>query len=502
MAALLPRPLGLAQINFLKNANKLLVAATANHYPAHQQVRNLNVHEHISYTLLRDHGIPVPKFNVATTPEEIHKYAKELNTKDIVLKAQVLAGGRGRGAFKNGLQGGVRMVDTPEAAQEIGGKMLKQYLVTKQTGAGGRICNKVMVTERKFPRREFYIAVMMERSFNGPVIIASSQGGVAIEDVAAANPDAITYEPVDIVEGIKDEQIQRVLTKIGLNTPEAQDMVRKLYDLFVKKDALLIEVNPYAEDAITGQFYCLDAKFRFDDNADYRQKELFALRDPSQEDPKEIEAAKSNLNYIALDGTIGCMVNGAGLAMATMDIIKLHGGDPANFLDVGGGATAQAVTEAFTIILSDPNVTAILVNIFGGIMRCDVIAEGIVTAAKNLSIQIPVIVRLQGTKVQEARKLIAESGLRLVPRDNLDEAARLVVQLSEIVNLAKKAGVEITIHAGPGESFGGTGQSCTKSNMQMLKALKSRNKKNCNSGGGRSKSTVCSTVRMKRKKCP
>ncbi|PZC87087.1 succinate--CoA ligase [ADP-forming] subunit beta, mitochondrial [Helicoverpa armigera] len=442
MATLLPRPLGLAQTIFLKNGSKLLVAATANH-PGKQQVRNLNVHEYISYTLLRDHGIPVPKFNVATTPEEAVKFAKELNTQDIVLKAQVLAGGRGRGAFKSGLQGGVKMVDTPEVAGQIASKMLKQYLVTKQTGAAGRICNKVMVTERKFPRREFYIAIMMERSFNGPVIIASSQGGVNIEDVAATNPDAITYEPIDIIKGIQDDQIARVMKKIGLDTKDAHDMVKRMYDLFIKKDALLIEVNPYAEDALSGKFFCLDAKFRFDDNAEYRQKELFALRDVTQEDPKEIRAAKFDLNYIALDGTIGCMVNGAGLAMATMDIINLHGGDPANFLDVGGGATAAAVSEAFSIILEDPKVSAILVNIFGGIMRCDVIAEGIVTAAKNLNIQIPVIVRLQGTRVEEAKKLIAESGLRLVPRDNLDEAAQLVVQLSEIVSLAKKAGVEV-----------------------------------------------------------
>ncbi|XP_035429521.2 succinate--CoA ligase [ADP-forming] subunit beta, mitochondrial [Spodoptera frugiperda] len=441
MATLLPRPLGLAQTLLLKNGSKLLVASL--NHPSQQQVRNLNVHEYISYTLLRDHGIPVPKFHVATTADEVVKFAKELNTKDIVLKAQVLAGGRGRGFFKSGLQGGVKMVDSPETAGKLASQMLNQLLVTKQTGAAGRICNKVMVTERKFPRREFYIAIMMERSFNGPVIIASSQGGVNIEDVAATNPDAITYEPIDIKLGIQDDQITRVLKKIGLETAEAHDMVKRMYDLFLKKDALLIEVNPYAEDAITGKFFCLDAKFRFDDNADYRQKELFSLRDLTQEDPKEVKAAKHNLNYIALDGTIGCMVNGAGLAMATMDIIKLHGGDPANFLDVGGGATAQAVAEAFSIILLDPAVTAILVNIFGGIMRCDVIAEGIVTAAKNLNIQLPVIVRLQGTKVNEARKLIAESGLRLVPRDDLDEAAQLVVQLAEIVTLAKKAGVEV-----------------------------------------------------------
>lgn len=218
-------------------------------------MRNLNVHEYISYTLLRDHGIPVPKFNVAKTKEEACKYALDLNTEDIVLKAQVLAGGRGKGAFKNGLKGGVRMVNSPEVAGEIAGKMLNQYLVTKQTGAAGRICNLVMVTERKFPRREYYIAIMMERSFNGPVIIASSQGGVNIEDVAAENPDAITYEPIDIKEGITQEQICRVINKIGLSAhqEEAVGMVQKMYDLFVKKDALLIEVNPYAEDAMSGQ---------------------------------------------------------------------------------------------------------------------------------------------------------------------------------------------------------------------------------------------------------
>ncbi|XP_037300186.1 succinate--CoA ligase [ADP-forming] subunit beta, mitochondrial [Manduca sexta] len=445
MATILPRTLGLAESIIIKNGNKLLAAATSTNLPSKQQVRHLNVHEYVSYTLLRDHGIPVPKFNVAKTKDEAVKFAQELKTKDIVLKAQVLAGGRGKGSFKNGLKGGVRMVDTPDAAGDIAGKMLKQFLVTKQTGAAGRICNMVMVTERKFPRREFYIAIMMERSFNGPVIIASSQGGVNIEDVAAESPEAITYEPIDIKTGITNEQVCRVIDKIGLKevANDAADMITKMYDLFLKKDALLIEVNPYAEDALTGKFFCLDAKFRFDDNAEFRQKELFAYRDTTQEDPKEIEAAKFNLNYIALDGNIGCMVNGAGLAMATMDIIKLYGGDPANFLDVGGGATAQAVSEAFKIILSDPKVSAILVNIFGGIMRCDVIAEGIINAAKNLNIQIPVIVRLQGTKVTEARKLVAESGLRIVPRDDLDEAAQLVVQLCEIVALARKAGVEV-----------------------------------------------------------
>ncbi|KOB73470.1 Succinyl-coa synthetase beta chain [Operophtera brumata] len=381
MATLLPRSLALAENLIVKNGNKLLAASAASSIPSKQQVRHLNVHEYVSYTLLRDAGIPVPKFNIAKTKEDVVKFATELQSKDMVLKAQVLAGGRGRGTFKSGLKGGVRMVDTPELAGELASKMLGQLLVTKQTGEGGRICNMVMVTERKFPRREFYVAIMMERSFNGPVIIASSQGGVNIEDVAAENPEAITYEPIDIIKGMSDEQICRVVKKIGLQdqAESVMDMIKKMYELFLKKDALLIEINPYAEDAITGN--CI-------------QKELFDYRDITQEDPKEIEAAKFNLNYIVLDG---------------------------NF------------NEAFKIILSDPKVSAILVNIFGGIMRCD------------------------GTKVIEARKLIAESGLRIVPRDDLDEAAALVVQLSEIVALAKKAGVEVAMSYKKGGGRGGGG---------------------------------------------
>nr|CAH7743481.1 unnamed protein product [Callosobruchus chinensis] len=354
----------------LKNGPKILGSGPTNGRwrPQQQQTRNLNVHEHISYSLLRDAGITVPKFGVAKTKQEAKEIAKSLNTKDLVLKAQVLAGGRGKGHFKNGLKGGVRMVDTPEEAEEIAGKMLGQYLVTKQTGEKGRICNAVMVAERKFPRKEYYFAVMMERAFNGPVIIASSQGGVNIEEVAAENPDAIVYEPVDIIKGLSKEQAEGVAVKVGLQKQKEKtgDMLLRMYDLFVKKDALLIEINPYAEDA--GEtYFSLDAKFRFDDNANFRQKELFALRDWTQEDEKEVQAAKFDLNYIALDGNIGCMVNGAGLAMATMDIISLHGGSPANFLDVGGGATATAVKEAFKIITSDPKVHAILVNIFGGV---------------------------------------------------------------------------------------------------------------------------------------
>ncbi|XP_037719001.1 succinate--CoA ligase [ADP-forming] subunit beta, mitochondrial isoform X2 [Drosophila subpulchrella] len=410
-----------------------------------QQLRNLNVQEHVSYSLLNESKIPTPRFAVAKNGKEASDIATKLKTDNLVLKAQVLAGGRGKGTFKNGLKGGVRVVYDPQTAEEISSKMINQLLVTKQTGAAGRICNKVMVAERKFPRREFYFAVMMERAFNGPVLIASKEGGVDIEEVAASSPEAILYEPIDIGTGLTCEQAQKIVKKVGLGG-EGEDthvqMLMNLYDLFVKKDALLVEINPYAEDAMSG-FFALDAKLRFDDNAEFRQKELFALRDWTQEDPKEVEAAKYNLNYIALDGTIGCMVNGAGLAMATMDIIKLYGGEPANFLDVGGGATAEAVKAAFKIITSDPKVLCILVNIFGGIMRCDVIAEGIISATKDLNLNMPVVVRLQGTKVEEARELIRTSGLKILARNDLDKAADLAVHLAQIVKLAREMKMDV-----------------------------------------------------------
>uniref|UniRef100_A0A1B6DJG0 Succinate--CoA ligase [ADP-forming] subunit beta, mitochondrial n=1 Tax=Clastoptera arizonana TaxID=38151 RepID=A0A1B6DJG0_9HEMI len=430
MATMLSRGLGLVESLARKNCVKLLAANTPT-TPWNQQKRNLNVHEHISYTLLKDAGIPVPQFGVAKTKKEAGEIAKKLNVKDIVLKAQVLAGGRGKGSFKGGLKGGVRMVYTPEEAEDIAGQMLGDYLITKQTGEKGRICNAVMVTERKFPRREFYFAIMMERAFSGPVLIASSQGGVNIEEVAAENPKAILYEPIDITKGLSKEQALKVADTVGLAEKRDQtaDMLLRLYDLFTKKDALLIEVNPYAEDA-AGNYYCLDAKMRFDDNSDFRQKELFSLRDWTQEDEKEVEAAKHSLNYIALDGSIGCLVNGAGLAMATMDIIKLHGGEPANFLDVGGGATAQQVKEAFKIITADPKVYAIMVNIFGGIMRCDIIAEGIIAAAKELNLKIPIICRLQGTNAEDAKVLIECSDMEILLNDDLDEVARMAVNLS------------------------------------------------------------------------
>ncbi|XP_052836975.1 succinate--CoA ligase [ADP-forming] subunit beta, mitochondrial [Drosophila gunungcola] len=429
-----------------------------------QQLRNLNVQEHVSYSLLNESKIPTPRFAVAKNGKEANDIATKLKTDNLVLKAQVLAGGRGKGTFKNGLKGGVRVVYDPQTAEELSAKMIDQLLVTKQTGAAGRICKKVMVAERKFPRREFYFAVMMERAFNGPVLIASKEGGVDIEEVAASSPDAILYEPIDIGTGLTSEQAQKIIKKVGLGG-DGEDthvqMLMNLYDLFVKKDALLVEINPYAEDAMSG-YFALDAKLRFDDNAEFRQKELFALRDWTQEDPKEVEAAKYNLNYIALDGTIGCMVNGAGLAMATMDIIKLYGGEPANFLDVGGGATAEAVKAAFKIITSDPKVLCILVNIFGGIMRCDVIAEGIISATKDLNLNMPVVVRLQGTKVKEARELIRTSGLKILARDDLDKAADLAVHLAQIVKLAREMKMDVNFEIPDAQNGKGGKADCKK----------------------------------------
>merc|ERR1712080_618082 len=284
---------------------------------------------------------------------------------------------------------------------------------------------------------EFYIAFMNERTMNGPCCIASSEGGVNIEDVAASNPDAIVKFPIDCIEGLTEKGASEIAEKIGIHpkkNAEVTQILLNLYKLFQDKDASMVEINPFAEDS-TGNFVCLDAKLKFDDNADFRQKAIFDLRDWSQEDAKEVEAANFNLNYIALDGDIGCMVNGAGLAMATMDIIKLHGGSPANFLDVGGGATAKQVKEAFKIITGDPRVNAI--------MRCDVIAEGIIAAAKELKLTTPIVVRLQGTNVDEAKVLIGSAGLKILPIDNLDEAARLACKLSKIVAISREASVDV-----------------------------------------------------------
>lgn len=325
-------------------------------------------------------------------------------------------------------------------------KMLGKKLVTKQTGSHGKPCNIVYICERKFVRHEYYFAILMDRATKGPVIVASAQGGMDIETVAAETPEAILTLPIDINKGLSEARARELAENLGFTSScvdQAVDTMQKLYKLFLERDATMVEINPLAETS-DHKVMCMDAKINFDDNADYRQEKVFSLRDVSQEDPREVAAAKFHLNYIHLDGNIGCLVNGAGLAMATMDIIKLHGGEPANFLDVGGGATAQQVTEAFKLISSDPRVTAILVNIFGGIMRCDIIAEGIIAAVNQLSLDMPLVVRLQGTQVEKAKKLIKESGLRIISVDDLDQAASYSVSMSTIVSMARKANVEVS----------------------------------------------------------
>lgn len=433
-------------LNLIKSnsSRKLLNLKNINNLS--QQRTYLLLHEYVSMGILQEFGIKVPKFKVATTPAEVKAITSsgELG-KDVVVKAQILAGGRGKGSFDSGMKGGVKLVYSPEEAEQISKNMLGHRLYTKQTGREGKPCNHVMVCERLFPRREFYFAITLERAFQGPVIITSTQGGGNIEQIAAENPEAIIKEPINLDTGLTEEQALNLATRLGFvgdGKLQAADIMQKLYQLFKARDCILLEINPFSETT-DGQVICMDCKINVDDNAEFRQKEIFSKKDETQEDWRDVKAAKANLNYIGLDGEIGCLVNGAGLAMATMDIIKLHGGNAANFLDVGGGATAAQVKEAFELITADPRVQAILVNIFGGIMRCDTIAQGIIEAAKSLKLNVPIVVRLQGTRVDDAKALIATSKLRIIACDNLDEAARIVVKLSEIVGLAKAAAVGV-----------------------------------------------------------
>ncbi|TFL06463.1 succinate-CoA ligase [Pterulicium gracile] len=398
------------------------------------QRRLLSIHEYQSMELLNSYGIPTPKSIAAKTAKEAAKVASEFGHDRLVIKAQVLAGGRGKGKFDNGFQGGVHMVSSPAEAEEIAGKMIGSNLITKQTGAGGRVCNAVMLAERRDPSHEYYVAVLNDRSSNGVVLVASNQGGMNIEEVAAKTPEAIITTPISFKHGLSKEEALGVAKKLGFKDEKAQseaaDIFINLYRIFKDKDATQIEINPLAETK-DGAVLCMDAKFGFDDNAEFRQTDVFNLRDISQEEPSEVEAQKANLNFIKLDGSIGCLVNGAGLAMATMDVLSLHGGNPANFLDVGGGATPETVKKAFEILLSDPKVKSIFINIFGGIMRCDYIAEGVIKATKELNLEIPLVVRLKGTMEKEAKQMIKESGLKIIPFDSLDEAAEHAVKVAQ-----------------------------------------------------------------------
>ncbi|KAF2673128.1 succinyl-CoA ligase beta-chain mitochondrial precursor [Microthyrium microscopicum] len=419
-------------------------------YALNQQRRNLSIHEYRAADLLRSYDIGVPPGYVAFSPEEAETVAKKLKDDDLVMKAQVLAGGRGKGHFDHGFKGGVRVIYSPAEARALASEMIGHKLITKQTGAGGRPCNSVYIVERKFARREFYLAILMDRAQQKPVIVASSQGGMDIEEVAKTNPAAIKTYPVDIHAGVTNELATKIATEIGFSDhtiETAADEIKKLYKLFMDKDATQIEINPWSETT-DHEVLCMDCKLGFDDNADFRQKELFDMRDTTQEDADEVKAAESNLNFIKLDGDIGCLVNGAGLAMATMDIIKLNGGSPANFLDVGGGATPAAIQKAFELITSDPKVSAIFVNIFGGIVRCDAIATGLIQVVQNMNLRIPIIARLQGTNMEAAHKLINESGMKIFSIDDLQNAAEKSVQFSKLVKIARDIDVGVEFNLG------------------------------------------------------
>jgi succinyl-CoA synthetase beta subunit len=389
----------------------------------------MNIHEYQAKELFQRFGVASPKGVPADTPEEAEKVAADLKTSHLVVKAQIHAGGRGKGTFKNGLKGGVRLCSTPAEARELAQNMLGHYLVTNQTGPDGRLVHKVMVAESVEIQREVYFAILMDRESGVPVVVVSTEGGVDIETVAEKSPDKIYREKVPPLLGMPPYmalKLARQLEFSGDQLKAAAKLIMNVYKLFSTLDCSLVEINPLVVTK-SGEVLALDAKFEFDDNALYRHPEIVAMRDENEEDPREVEASKFSLNYIGLDGNIACLVNGAGLAMATMDIVKYAGGRPANFLDVGGGASEEQVTEAFKILISDKNVKAILVNIFGGIMRCDVIAQGIINAVKAVTLPVPLVVRLEGTNVDQGKKLLTESKLPIRAAADLAEAAKLVV---------------------------------------------------------------------------
>jgi succinyl-CoA synthetase beta subunit len=383
----------------------------------------MNIHEYQAKSLLAKFGVAVPRGGVAYTAKEAERVAKDLGGPVWVVKAQIHAGGRGKG-------GGVKVVKSVKDVTDAAKKMIGMQLVTHQTGPAGKEVKRVYVEEGCDIARELYLGILVDRGSSRITMMASTEGGVEIEKVAAETPERILKVAIDPATGMQPFHARKLAFALGLEGDQVRNAVRfmlALYEAFTSLDASLAEINPLV---ITkkGSVIALDAKMNFDDNALFRHKDLQELRDEDEEDPAELEASKHDLNYIKLDGNIGCMVNGAGLAMATMDIIKLYGGSPANFLDVGGGATRERVTTAFKLILSDPNVEGILVNIFGGIMRCDVIAEGVVAAAREVSLHVPLVVRLEGTNVDLGKKILNESGLSIVSADNLADAAEKIVK--------------------------------------------------------------------------
>jgi succinyl-CoA synthetase beta subunit len=390
----------------------------------------MNVHEYQAKELLQKFDVATTRGRVASTLDEAEQIARELGDVDVVVKAQIHAGGRGKGAFTNGFKGGVHVRKTPAEVRDVAATMLGQVMVTHQTGPAGRKVNKLLVAESADIAREIYFAVLLDRATAAPVIVASTEGGVEIEAVAAKSPEKIIREPIDPLAGLQPFQTRKLAKQLGFESSQlksASKLFDGLYRTFVAYDCSMVEVNPLVVTT-KGDVLALDAKFNFDDNALYRHPEIAAMRDVAEEDPREVEASKHGLNYIGLDGNIACLVNGAGLAMATMDIIKFYGGKPANFLDVGGGATEEQVTEAFKVLIADKKVKAILVNIFGGIMKCDIIAQGIINAAKTVKLSVPLVVRLEGTNVEAGKKLIADSGLAVIAADDLADAAQKAVK--------------------------------------------------------------------------
>ncbi|GLS80089.1 ADP-forming succinate--CoA ligase subunit beta [Paracoccus marinus] len=393
----------------------------------------MNIHEYQAKALLQQYGAPVSEGRAVLNADEAEAKARELPGPLWVVKSQIHAGGRGKGKFKEaeaGEKGGVRLAKSVEDVAENVRQMLGATLVTHQTGPAGKQVNRIYVEDGSDIERELYLALLVDRASSRISFVASTEGGMDIEEVAHATPEKIVDFSVDPASGLSDFHGRRVAFALGLEgdlVKQCVALVKLLFKAFVEKDMEMLEINPLIVTT-QGQLKVLDAKVSFDNNALYRQKDVSALRDETEEDPKELEASKYDLNYIALDGEIGCMVNGAGLAMATMDIIKLYGAEPANFLDVGGGATKEKVTEAFKIITSDPNVKGILVNIFGGIMRCDIIAEGIIAAVKEVGLQVPLVVRLEGTNVELGKKIIAESGLNVIAADDLRDGAEKIVK--------------------------------------------------------------------------
>jgi succinyl-CoA synthetase beta subunit len=385
----------------------------------------MKIHEYQAKAILSRFGVPVPRGEIAFSAAEAGDIARRLHSGVVVVKAQIHAGGRGKG-------GGVKLARAPEEAEKLAANMLGMTLVTHQTGPEGRVVSRTLIEEGVQMQRELYLSIVLDRASGKPVVMASAAGGMDIEEVAAATPEKIVKVFVEPGVGLMPFEARQIAFAIGLEGAQigqAVKLIASLYQAYMATDASLVEINPLVVTA-SGDLLALDAKMNFDDNALYRHTDLRDLRDLGEEDPLEIEASKFSLNYIHLDGNIGCMVNGAGLAMATMDIIKLAGGEPANFLDVGGGANAEQIRNAFRILMSDKNVKAVLINIFGGILRCDVLAQGVITAVKELGVPVPIVIRMEGTNVEEGKRLLKESGMNFTTADSMDQAASRVVQLA------------------------------------------------------------------------